>query len=76
MGNPSVVILGPSRISFRRVGDPEVGQAHRIAENFDIFDFELAPEETAAIDAVDRGVRGGPDPELVDTNLFPYKVEN
>ena len=28
----------------------------RIAENFDVFDFELASEQIAAIDALDTGV--------------------
>ncbi|HET6988329.1 MAG TPA: aldo/keto reductase [Kribbella sp.] len=35
----------------------------RIAENLDIFDFELTAEQLAAIDALDTGVRGGPRPE-------------
>ncbi|HYJ66649.1 MAG TPA: aldo/keto reductase [Nocardioidaceae bacterium] len=34
----------------------------RIAENFDVFDFELTPDELAAIDALDTGVRGGRSP--------------
>ena len=34
----------------------------RIAENFDVFDFELTADQLAAIDALDTGVRGGPDP--------------
>jgi diketogulonate reductase-like aldo/keto reductase len=38
----------------------------RIAENIDIFDFELTADEVAAIDALDTGVRGGPDPDDVD----------
>ncbi len=36
----------------------------RIAENFAVTDFELATDELAAIDALDTGVRGGPDPEV------------
>jgi 2,5-diketo-D-gluconate reductase A len=40
----------------------------RIAENFDVFDFELSGEQVAAIDALDRGERIGPDP---DTFVVP-----
>jgi len=42
----------------------------RIAENFDIFDFQLTADELAAIDALDTGVRGGPEPE--DVTLETY----
>lgn len=35
----------------------------RIAENFDVFDFELTEQQIAAIDALDTGVRSGPDPD-------------
>ncbi|MGW0818545.1 aldo/keto reductase [Streptomyces viridiviolaceus] len=34
----------------------------RIAENFDVLGFTLTPREVATIDALDTGVRGGPDP--------------
>jgi 2,5-diketo-D-gluconate reductase A len=42
----------------------------RIAENFDIFDFELTADELAAIDALDTGVRGGPEPEQITRATF------
>ena len=49
---------------------------HRIAENFDVFDFTLSGEEVAAIDALDRGVRGGPDPEQLSPETYPKVVDN
>jgi diketogulonate reductase-like aldo/keto reductase len=55
---------------------PKSVKPYRIAENFDVFDFALTPDEVAAIDALDTGARGGPDPELVNTELYPFKVEN
>lgn len=42
----------------------------RIAENFAIFDFELSADDIAAIDALDTGVRGGPDPDSITLETF------
>ena len=36
----------------------------RIVQNIDVFDFELAPDDVAAIEALDRGHRTGPDPDV------------
>jgi diketogulonate reductase-like aldo/keto reductase len=55
---------------------PKSVKPHRIAENFDVFDFALTPNEVAAIDALDTGVRGGPDPELLNRETHPFVVDN
>jgi diketogulonate reductase-like aldo/keto reductase len=42
----------------------------RIAENVNIFDFELTADQLAAIDGLDTGVRGGPEPEQITRAAF------
>lgn len=46
----------------------------RIAENFAVFDFELTAEQLAAIDALDTGVRGGPEPEDITLDTFSIDI--
>jgi len=58
------------------VAIPKSVKPHRIKENIDVFDFELTADEVAAIDALDTGVRGGPDPETLNMTTYPKTVEN
>jgi diketogulonate reductase-like aldo/keto reductase len=46
----------------------------RIAENLDVFDFDLTAEQLAAIDALDTGVRGGPAPEVMTREKFGLAI--
>ena len=49
---------------------PKSTKPARMAENFDIFDFELSADEIARIDALDTDVRRGPDPESITKTTF------
>ena len=46
----------------------------RIAENIDVFDFELTADQMAAIDALDTGRRGGPEPETITLEAFGREI--
>ena len=49
---------------------PKSVKPHRIAENFDIFDFELTADQVSQIDALDKGVRRGPEPESLTLEAY------
>ncbi|MCT9075954.1 aldo/keto reductase [Streptomyces fulvoviolaceus] len=44
---------------------PKSTKRHRIAENIDVFDFTLTTDELKALDALETGRRGGPEPTNV-----------
>ena len=49
---------------------PKSTKPHRIAENFDVFDFELGQDELAVLDGLDTDQRGGPEPADITLEAF------
>ncbi|MGW3865598.1 aldo/keto reductase [Streptomyces sp. NPDC005047] len=49
---------------------PKSTKRHRIAENIDVFDFTLTSDEVKALDGLETGRRGGPDPQAVTLAEF------
>ncbi len=49
---------------------PKSTKPARIAENLDVFDFDLSDDQLAAIDGLDTGTRGGPEPEAITMEAF------
>lgn len=67
--SPAQVMLRWHLLQGRSV-IPKSTKPHRIAENFDVFDFDLSADELAAVDALDTGQRGGPEPEDITLESF------
>lgn len=55
---------------------PKSVHANRIRENGEIFDFSLTADEVAAINAINRDERGGPNPAEVTPQVFDLKIED
>ena len=66
---PAQVVLR-WQIDSGRSAIPKSVRPERIAENLDIIDFSLTAEDIAAIDALDTGVRGGPNQDAIDFRTF------
>src|SRR5438093_1925340 len=63
--SPAQVILR-WHLDSGRSAVPKSVRPERIAENLSVFDFALKPQAVASIDALETGVRGGPNQDEVD----------
>jgi hypothetical protein len=46
----------------------------RVAENIGVFEFELSDDEIAAVDGVNTGRRGGPEPDAITLETFARDI--
>src|SRR4051812_40194074 len=53
---------------------PKSVRSARIAENFDVFDFELSSDQVTAIDGLDTGRRGGPEPANITLEAYGMPI--
>lgn len=69
-GRSAAQIMLRWHLQQSRSAVPKSTKPARIAENFAIFGFELSADQLAAIDALDTGVRSGPDPDSITLETY------
>jgi diketogulonate reductase-like aldo/keto reductase len=69
--SPAEIVLR-WHIDSGRSAIPKSVTPARIAQNLDVFDFTLTPEDMAGIDGLDTAVSGGPNQDEVDFRTFGF----
>ncbi|MET0425763.1 MAG: aldo/keto reductase [Actinoplanes sp.] len=73
-GRTSAQVMLRWQLQHGRSAIPKSTNPARIAENFDVFDFTLTAEQMATLDALDTGVRNGPDPDVPRPERFDMVI--
>jgi diketogulonate reductase-like aldo/keto reductase len=73
-GKSAAQVMLRWHLQQERSAIPKSTNPARIAENFDVFDFELGADEVSRIDGLDTGVRGGPDPDAPRDDVFSRAI--
>ncbi|MFJ4437021.1 aldo/keto reductase [Streptomyces sp. NPDC088923] len=74
LGKTAAQVMLRWHLQQGRSAIPKSTNPGRIAENFDIFDFELDDADLASLDALDTGHRGGPDPDGPDPSARDFEI--
>jgi diketogulonate reductase-like aldo/keto reductase len=61
-------------LQHRRSVIPKSTKPNRIAENINVFDFALSADEMTAVDGLDTGRRGGPEPAAITLEAFGREI--
>ena len=69
-GKTTAQVMLRWQLQHGRSAIPKSTNPGRIAQNFDVFDFDLTAEQIGRIDALDTGVRNGPDPDVARPDMF------
>ena len=74
LGKSAAQVMLRWHLQQGRSAIPKSTNPSRIAENFDVFDFRLTDDDLARLDSLDRGRRGGPDPDEADPSKWGLEV--
>jgi diketogulonate reductase-like aldo/keto reductase len=74
LGKSAAQVMLRWHLQEGRSAIPKSTKPARIAENFDVFDFKLSSEQIAAIDALDTGRRGGPQPDSITLENYGREI--
>jgi diketogulonate reductase-like aldo/keto reductase len=73
-GNSAAQVMLRWGLQHGRSVIPKSTKPIRIAQNIDVFDFELSFDEMTAIDGLDTSRRGGPEPDVVTLEAFGREI--